>query len=141
MEHADELIDLRVNDRLANERQRAVPDGVGFMQPLWYHACEAACVSIRPHTSAYVSIRRECWLHAAALVSRLRGRMRQHTSAYVSIRPHTSAYVENVGVMQPLWYHVCEAACVSIRQHTSAYVSIRRECWRHASLWYHACET
>jgi len=58
MEHADELIDLRVNDRLANERQRAVPDGVGFMQPLWYHACEAACVSIRQHTSAYVSIRR-----------------------------------------------------------------------------------
>jgi hypothetical protein len=39
---------------------------------------------LRPHTSAYVSIRQ----HTSAYVS-----IRQHTSAYVSIRQHTSAYV------------------------------------------------
>jgi hypothetical protein len=54
-------------------------------------------VSIRPHTSAYVSIAL-CGSGSTAL---------HHTSAYVSIRQHTSAYV-------------------SIRQHTSAYVSIRQ---------------
>ncbi len=54
----------------------------------------SAYVSIRQHTSAYVSIA-PAWGAAPAA---------EHTSAYVSIRQHTSAYV-------------------SICQHTSAYVS------------------
>jgi hypothetical protein len=57
------------------------------------HAVSLLVVSIRQHTSAYVSTRQ----HTSAYVS-----TRQHTSAYVSIRQHTSAYA-------------------SIRQHTSAY--------------------
>jgi hypothetical protein len=71
-------------------------------------------VSIRQHTSAYVSIHQHrqhtSARHAAA-----------PTSAYVSIRPHTSAYVSptrcgtNVSIRQHTYN-------VSIRQHTSAYV-------------------
>jgi hypothetical protein len=74
-------------------------------------------VSIRQHTSAYVSIRQPSAYvsirqHTSAYVS-----IRQHTSAYVSIRQHTSAYVS-------IRQHT--SAYVSIRQHTSAYVSIRQ---------------
>jgi hypothetical protein len=68
----------------------------------------SACVSIR-HTSACVSIRQH---NTSAYVS-----IRQHTSACVSIRQHTSAYVS-------IRQHT--SAYVSIRQHTSAYVSIRQ---------------
>ncbi len=60
-------------------------------------------VSMRQHTSAYVSIRRTSHKTCTPFAS---ASIRPHTSAYVSIRQHTSAYV-------------------SIRQHTSAYVSIR----------------
>ena len=64
----------------------------------------AACVSIRQHTSAYVSSIREAGgsavacpfenepayvsIHVSIHVS-----IRQHPSAYVSIRQHASAYV------------------------------------------------
>jgi hypothetical protein len=95
--------------------------------------CCAANVSIRQHTSAYVSI------PCAAYVS-----IRLHTSAYVSIRQHTSAYVAQhtsayVSIRAPPALPCCCAqetrgaegsqhtsAYVSIRQHTSAYVSIRQ---------------
>jgi hypothetical protein len=55
-------------------------------------------VSIRQHTSTYVSIRR---LAGSTNMSRqhrcLRTyEIRQHTSAFVSIRQHTSAYVTNM---------------------------------------------
>jgi hypothetical protein len=66
----------------------------------------SAYVSIRQHTSAYVSIR------TSAYVS-----IRQHTSAYASIRQHTSARCPFISIRQ----HT--QACVSIRQHTSTYVS------------------
>ena len=75
---------------------------------------QSAYVSIRPHTSAYASVRhlsisrawgasvtKSGWSSSANSCS-----IPCHTSAYVGIRQHTSAYV-------------------SIRQHTSAYVSIR----------------
>ncbi len=58
--------------------------------------CHSAYVSIRQHTSAYVSI---SWGQADAI---------QHTSAYVSIRQHTTAYV--------IRQHT--SAYVSIRQHS-----------------------
>ncbi len=66
----------------------------------WQHA--AAYVSIRQHTSAYVSIGEAvsdpiCWSYSSS----------QHTSSYNSIRQHT-------------------AACGSMRQHTAAYGSIRQ---------------
>ena len=64
-------------------------------------------VSIRQHTSAYVSIRQheeqvvvqgvlevlDDALQRASAIRQHTGRIRQHTSAYVSIRQHTSAYV------------------------------------------------
>jgi hypothetical protein len=62
-------------------------------------------VSIRQHTSAYVSRIRQHTSADLTLAADLS--IRQHTSAYVSIRQHTSAYV-------------------SMRQHTSACVSIRQ---------------
>jgi hypothetical protein len=73
-------------------------------------------VSIREHTSAYVST----------------SRIRQHTSAYVSIRQQTSAYVPKpLFTTEPHRRGLCSPrprapAYVSIRQHTSAYVSIRQ---------------
>jgi hypothetical protein len=48
---------------------------------------------IRQHTSAYVSIRYMSQATQATQVCRAYVSMRQHTSAYVSIRQHTSAYV------------------------------------------------
>jgi hypothetical protein len=50
---------------------------------------------IRPHTSAYVSIRQHtsCSRCTCSLCSLSLTCIRQHTSAYVSIRQHTSAYV------------------------------------------------
>jgi hypothetical protein len=74
----------------------------------------SAYVSIRQHTSLYVSIRDAVGGGGGGLGAVQRGdevelvSIRQHTSAYVSIRQHTSAYV-------------------SIRQHTSAYL------WREAT--------
>jgi hypothetical protein len=70
---------------------------------------QATYVSIRLHTSAYVSMS-AC----------------QHTSAYVSM--HTSGYVSicYVGAARRL---ACERLHVSMRQHTSAYVSIRQHTW------------
>jgi hypothetical protein len=89
-------------------------------------------ISIRQHTSAYVSIRqrlrqeRAPLPHASAAAAGSAPAppayvsIRQHTSAYVSIRQHTSAYV-------------------SIRQHTSAYVSIRQHTSAYASMRQHTC--
>jgi hypothetical protein len=51
---------------------------------------EEAYVSIRQHTSAYVS-RHTCWRTLSP--DWRERRLRKHTSAYVSIRQHTSAYV------------------------------------------------
>ncbi len=102
----------------------------------------SAYVSIRQHTSAYVSIRH---LRASAPTCSIR----QHTSAYVSIRQHTSAYVTCVQVLQPSAYvsirqHTSAyvtcvqvlqpSAYVSIRQHTSAYVSIRQHTSAYVSI-------
>jgi hypothetical protein len=84
---------------------------------------EAAYVSIRRHTSAYVSIWQQHTSayvsipaplapaqprHSTSFLSAYVSSIRQHTSAYVSIRHSTSF----------------SSAYVSIRQHTSAYVSI-----------------
>jgi hypothetical protein len=71
----------------------------------------SAYVSIRQHTSAYVS---KGHVVARGYVVRRVLRIRQHTSAYVSIR---QAYVSISGRVSLVTY-------VSIRQHTSAYVSI-----------------
>jgi hypothetical protein len=103
-------------------------------------------LSIRQHTSAYVSIRQHT--SAYAVLSRPRpvrfrlgaeegGRIRQHTSAYVSIRQHTSAYVSIRRDHAPSAFALERrredkkkrgntSAYVSIRQHTSVYVSIRQ---------------
>jgi hypothetical protein len=84
-------------------------------------------VSIRQHTSAYVSIRQEPSHRLRPLPLPMRSAYVQsgvrHTfsirsvmrSAYVSKRQHTSAYVS-----------ICRytSASVSIRQHMSAYVGI-----------------
>ena len=107
--------------------------------------CMSAYVSIRPHTSAYVSIHPQ--MRGASPVGAracCRAR-RQHTSAYVSIRPHTSAYITSRGSCllsstAPITVvmHGCRrldtsrisaTAYVSIRQHMSAYVRIRRDAW------------
>jgi hypothetical protein len=81
------------------------------------YACSArlgpAYVSIRQHTSAYVSRRKRC---ALRLQRPPRPCIRQHTSAYASIRQHTSAGASDAP-------YACSArlgpAYVSIRQHTS----------------------
>ncbi len=65
-----------------------------------------AYVSIRQHTSAYISIRQQASRTRRKLWCAPRQRAVAPT-AYVSIRQHTSAYA-------------------SIRQRTSAYVSVRR---------------
>ena len=75
--------------------------GRGKEDPLnRYNIYYIAYVSIRQHTSAYVSIR-----HTSAYVS-IRHSIRQDTSGYVRIRQDTSGYVR-------------------IRQDTSGYVCIR----------------
>jgi hypothetical protein len=103
-------------------------------------ACEgvSAYVSIRQHTSAYVSIRSAyVSIRTSAYVSMRqiclpqceepperaprRASIRQHTSAYASIRQHASAYAS-------IRQHT--SAYVSIRQHTSAYVRMRQICLR-----------
>jgi hypothetical protein len=104
-------------------------EAAGTRQCLVQHLHTSAYVSIRQHTSAYVSSvdaagTRQC------LVQHL------HTSAYVSIRQHTSAYVSISQLSRsgrevssvPCPAPVCRqhtSAYVSIRQHTSAYVSIQ----------------
>jgi hypothetical protein len=96
---------------------------------------EGAYVSIRQHTSAYVSIRvpllraGKSQRASASLLSSVTKNtpasvfvsIRQHTSAYVSIRQHTSAESLGVACLE------CdeEYTCVSIHQHTSVYVRIR----------------
>ncbi len=77
----------------------------------------SAYVSIRQHTSAYVSM--------SAYVS-----IRQHTSAYVSIHPHTSAYVSirqhtsaYSRCTRQKSHCACDCSCLPL--HTSACVSIR----------------
>jgi hypothetical protein len=106
---------------------------------------QTSCVSIRQHTSAYVSnvsIRRELRLqYICATTCCVRIVMRLHTSAYVSIRQHTSAYVS---IRQ---HTVCATTCcvsirhasayVSTRQHTSAYVSIRQHTSAYVSIRQH----
>jgi hypothetical protein len=107
-------------------------------------------LSMRQHTSAYVSTRKHTYedtyiVHTPYRCARAWScdntaaaspkheslascsvSIRQHTSAYVSIRQHTSAYVS-------IRQHT--SAYVSIRQHTSAHVSIRQSTsrWRAAA--------
>mmetsp|Transcript_13788 Transcript_13788/g.20055 ORF Transcript_13788/g.20055 Transcript_13788/m.20055 type:complete len:215 (-) Transcript_13788:541-1185(-) len=38
MQQFNKLVDLRVDNRLSNERQGAMANGIGFMQALWHHA-------------------------------------------------------------------------------------------------------
>jgi hypothetical protein len=118
-------------------------------------------LSIRQHTSAYVSIRDTCAAESSwgfrefatspppgssgELSSQLFARpfriapcIRQHTSAYVSIRQHTSAYAS-----------ICTSAYVRVVQqalrshlrmgslHTSAYVSIRQHTSAYVSIRQH----
>jgi hypothetical protein len=113
-------------------------------------ARSSAYVSIRQHTSAYVSIRLQ--VRNEKLLAR------HHTSAYVSMRQHTSAYVRHTSAYNEqllargvavervcnYWYFCTSKAsklstcsleglqlsaririATCIRQHTSAYVSIR----------------
>jgi hypothetical protein len=59
----------------------------------------SAYVSIRQHTSAYVSIRQlseGAWGPERVLITYIL--YIKHTSAYVSIRQHTSAYVSSLGL-------------------------------------------
>jgi hypothetical protein len=57
-------------------------------------------ITIRQHTSAYVSIRHIYTpLHPPAYVS-----IRQHTSAYASIRQHTSAYDWMTAILRMILY-------------------------------------
>jgi hypothetical protein len=93
----------------------------------------SACVSIRQHTSAYVSIREKCRQQTTAYVSPntsayVNAYRPPATSAYVSIRQHTSAYVsirERIPASRHARIRQHTSAYVRIRQHTSAYVSIR----------------
>jgi hypothetical protein len=128
-------------------------DGKGSSEPkacAFSNACLCSCicagivpayVSIRQHTSAYVSIR-QLFKRVLVQLHRCRHRacIRQHTSAYVSVRQHTSAfqtlacaaasvpasclhtsaYVTHVSIPAAERYGVQEKAYVSIRQHTSA---------------------
>jgi hypothetical protein len=113
----------------------------------------AAYVSIRQHTSAYVSQKRSssvtassCASPRAAYVS-----MRlQHTSAYVSIRQHTSAKSAAAAWQRPhapvraqhsSFIRQHTSAYVSIRQHTSAYISIRQNTPAYASIRQHNTHT
>jgi hypothetical protein len=71
------------------------------------------------------------------LVSCCNSSLRPHTSAYVSIRQHTSAYVGRMhrgiaGDDSTFRNASFLSAYVSIRQHTSAYVSIRQHTRAHA---------
>jgi hypothetical protein len=125
---------------IQHARQRALP-ACKTPREVW------AYVSIRQHTSAYVSIGATCCettREVGAYVS-----IRQHPSAYVGIRQHTSAYVsirqhtryvparrrarwgEGVILQQDVGRcrqerHRRKPTYVSIRQHTSAYVTIRQ---------------
>jgi hypothetical protein len=103
----------------------------------------AAYVSIRQHTSEYVSIRdehmRPTQCHSAAECS-----IRQHTSAYVSIRQHTSEYVTSMcGQLSATVLPkrsaglYTNATYVSIRQHTSAHVSMRQHTSAYVSIRQH----
>jgi hypothetical protein len=117
-------------------------------------------ISIRQHTSAYVSIRQQasacdhtsdCDFWAVALtllhlsiisplsLSLKEATLRQHTSAYVSIRQNKSAYVS----IRLALYAISggcrnSPAYISIRQHTSAYVSLRQHTPAYASIRQHA---
>jgi hypothetical protein len=104
-----------------------------------------ACVSIRPHTFAYVSRvaplavygRACCDLHASAYV-----RIRSHTfrswhlklytdvPAAICIRQDTSGYVR---IRQDT------SACVSMRQDTSGYVSMRQDTSGYGSIRRRTC--
>jgi hypothetical protein len=78
-----------------------------------------AYVSIRQHTSAYVSIRRRD----------MRERLSQTVEgACAHLKPDVTSDVTSAPTTQ-------SSACVSIRQHTSAYVSIRQ----HTSAGYLRC--
>ncbi len=90
----------------------------------------SAYVSIRQHTSAYVSIRRQTrgrGEQGSQGATYLHVSIRQQTAEYVSIRQHTSAYVSRRGGERGA--QGSEGATylrtyVSIRQHTSAYVYV-----------------
>jgi hypothetical protein len=84
-------------------------------------ALASAYVSIRQHTSAYVTY--------TGRVRHLGLIIRQHTSAYVSIRHIYSG-------SPPPWPEVA-SAYVSIRQHTSEYVSIRQHTSAYVSIRQH----
>ena len=76
-----------------------------------------ANVSVRQHTSAYVSVRQL----TRCAASRTAG-WKPSTCAYSSIRQHTSAYVSSIRTAARAEYPPGDV----IRQHTSAYVSIRQ---------------
>jgi hypothetical protein len=111
----------------------------------------SAYVSIRQHTSAYVSIYVHYHLillymcpHTALYV------IRQHTSAYVSIRqrmhicalsPHTTVHVSSayVSIRASIRVSIRISIRVSIRQHTSAYVSNITDLYRIITSYYCTC--
>ena len=118
--------------------------------------CVNEYVSIRQHTSAYVSRRQQTcdgggvWGHQSALcgerfcpvmLKKRSGRMsayvsiRQHTSACVQIRQHTSKYVsirQHTSAYVQIRQHM--PAYLRIRQQTSAYVSIRQHTSAYVSI-------
>jgi hypothetical protein len=132
-----QLLLLLLHTRIAVTSSRLEPPiyGVATHESSSSRLCrETQCpargssVSIRQHTSAYVSICSICQhtsayaenssvLHAAPPVS-----MRLLQSSYVSIRHHTSAYAAHVSIRQHMTSTY--AAYVSIRQHTSAYAEM-----------------
>jgi hypothetical protein len=99
----------------------------------------SAYISIRQHTSAYVSIRSAHTSAHTSASSALRREpprrsapllpapvayvsIRQHTSAYVSIRQHTAAYVS----IRVLFRVQHSSAYVSIREHTCLAAPVAR---------------
>ncbi len=88
-----------------------------------------AYVSIRQHTSAYVSIRQPSACAEAHRTCIRQHTSAQHTSAYVSIRqPSACAEAHRTCIRPRIRPHIRQqtSAYVSTRQHTSAYVSIRQ---------------
>jgi hypothetical protein len=99
-----------------------------------YYLWRPAYVSIRQHTSAYVSIRQPSLLHIASPTAFFTTckdvSIRQHTSAYVSIRQRCPSSLLHTA-SATAFFTTCGD------QHTSAYVSIRQ----HTSLLHIASAT
>jgi hypothetical protein len=148
--YATSVCGLKVPARLWKHLPSMLSRGMRLSLPCMPAAIASLSVlrsCIRPHTSAYVSIRQPCMPAAIASLSVLRSCIRPHTSAYVSIRQHTSAYVSirqhtsaYVSVPAPAKSQAPHtSAYVRIRPHTSAYVRIRQHMAAYVSIRQRTC--